>query len=196
MAVVGPLHITHVQNAGIAFGFFQSATSIVTALTVFALGWMVWFFARSGARDDAYDVPYTTLHVGRIGGGTALNIVPNACAIEFEFRNLAEDDPAALLACLEADAEAVAAPWRESFPEAAVRVEVVDDGPGMHEEVAERIFDPFFTTKAKGSGLGLGIVRKIVDAHDGEIDYMTAPGVGTTILVTLPIRAVDEGIEA
>ena len=50
VAVVGPLHITHVQNAGIAFGFFQSATSIVTALTVFALGWMVWFFARSGAR--------------------------------------------------------------------------------------------------------------------------------------------------
>ena len=79
---------------------------------------------------------------------------------------------------------------------AAVRVEVVDNGPGMHEEIAERIFDPFFTTKAKGSGLGLGIVRKIVDAHDGEIDYMTAPGVGTTIRVTLPIRVVDEGIEA
>ena len=79
---------------------------------------------------------------------------------------------------------------------AAVRVEVVDDGPGMPEEVAERIFDPFFTTKAKGSGLGLGIVRKIVDAHDGEIDYLTAPGVGTTILVTLPIRAVDEDKEA
>jgi acetylornithine deacetylase len=88
-------------------------------------------FARSGARDPAYDVPYTTLHVGRIGGGTALNIVPNACAIEFEFRNLAEDDPAALLACLEADAEAVAAPWRESFPEAAVRVEVTNAYPGL-----------------------------------------------------------------
>lgn len=88
-------------------------------------------FARTGARDEAYDVPYTTLHVGRIGGGTALNIVPNACTIEFEFRNLAEDDPAALLACLEADAEAVAAPWRASFPEAAVRVEVTNAYPGL-----------------------------------------------------------------
>ena len=88
-------------------------------------------FARWGARDEAYDVPYTTLHVGRIGGGTALNIVPNACSIEFEFRNLAEDDPAALLACLEADAEAVVAPWRETFPEAAVRVDVTNAYPGL-----------------------------------------------------------------
>lgn len=87
--------------------------------------------ARDGARDPAYDVPYTTLHVGRIGGGTALNIVPNACAIEFEIRNLAEDDPVALLACLEADAEAVATPWRESFPEAAVSVEVTNAYPGL-----------------------------------------------------------------
>jgi len=88
-------------------------------------------FARQGARDDAYEVPYTTLHVGRIAGGTALNIVPNACSIDFEFRNLAEDDPATLLACLEADAEAVAAPWRERFPEAAVKVEVTNAYPGL-----------------------------------------------------------------
>ena len=87
--------------------------------------------ARDGARDAAYEVPYTTLHVGRIAGGAALNIVPDACALELEFRNLAEDDPAALLACLEADAEAVAAPWRETFPEAAVRLEVTNAYPGL-----------------------------------------------------------------
>jgi len=88
-------------------------------------------FAREGARDGDYDVPYTTLHVGRIAGGTALNIVPNACSLEFEFRNLAEDDPAALLACLEADAEGVAAPWREAFPEVAVKLEVTNAYPGL-----------------------------------------------------------------
>lgn len=87
--------------------------------------------AEAGARDPAYDVPFTTLHVGKISGGTALNIVPNACAIEFEFRNLAEDDPARLLAALEADAEAVAAPWRAAFPEAAVKVEVTNAYPGL-----------------------------------------------------------------
>lgn len=88
-------------------------------------------FALVGARDAAYDVPYTTLHVGKIAGGTALNIVPNACAMEFEFRNLAEDDPAALLAGLEEDAEAVAAPWREAFPEVAVKLEVTNAYPGL-----------------------------------------------------------------
>jgi two-component system, NtrC family, sensor histidine kinase AtoS len=74
----------------------------------------------------------------------------------------------------------------------AVQVEVTDDGPGMPQEVADHVFDPFFTTKAKGSGLGLSIVRKIVDAHDGQIDLKTAPGSGTTIRVTLPTRAIDE----
>ena len=74
----------------------------------------------------------------------------------------------------------------------AVQVEVTDNGPGMPQEVADHVFDPFFTTKAKGSGLGLSIVRKIVDAHDGQIDLKTAPGSGTTIRVTLPTRAIDE----
>ncbi len=49
--------------------------------------------AESGARDGDYDVPFTTLHVGRMQGGTALNIVPNRCEVEFEIRNLAADDP-------------------------------------------------------------------------------------------------------
>jgi signal transduction histidine kinase len=74
----------------------------------------------------------------------------------------------------------------------AVQVEVTDNGPGMPPEVADHVFDPFFTTKAKGSGLGLSIVRKIVDAHDGQIDLKTAPARGTTIRVTLPTRAIDE----
>jgi signal transduction histidine kinase len=74
----------------------------------------------------------------------------------------------------------------------AVQVEVTDNGPGMPQEVADHVFDPFFTTKAKGSGLGLSIVRKIVDAHDGQIDLKTTPGSGTTIRVTLPTRAIDE----
>ncbi|MBI3047845.1 MAG: hypothetical protein HYY76_05995 [Acidobacteria bacterium] len=75
----------------------------------------------------------------------------------------------------------------------AVLVEVADQGPGMSAELAERVFKPFFTTKSQGSGLGLAIVRKIVDAHDGSIDLQTAPGHGTTIRVTLPVTALDEG---
>jgi acetylornithine deacetylase len=93
----------------------------------------------NGRRDTAYDVPYTTLHVGKIAGGTALNIVPNACTLEFEFRNLAEDDPAELLAMIEEDAEAVAAPWRDAFPEAAVQVKVTNTYPGLETGADEDV---------------------------------------------------------
>jgi signal transduction histidine kinase len=73
-------------------------------------------------------------------------------------------------------------------PTPAVIVDVIDDGPGVRPEVSDRIFDPFFTTKPQGSGLGLPIVRKIVDAHDGRIDLAGAPGGGTRFRITLPVR--------
>jgi len=76
----------------------------------------------------------------------------------------------------------------------AVRIELMDDGPGMPPDVAERVFDPFFTTKAQGSGLGLAIVRKIVDAHDGQIDLRTAPTGGTLIRVTLPVLVSRDAV--
>lgn len=69
-----------------------------------------------------------------------------------------------------------------------VIVDVADDGPGMPSDIAEKIFNPFFTTKAQGSGLGLAVVRKIVDAHDGRIDMTTADGRGTKFRVTLPVE--------
>ena len=71
----------------------------------------------------------------------------------------------------------------------AVRVELADEGPGIPQDVAERVFDPFFTTKPQGSALGLAIVRRIVDAHDGSIDLRTTPGRGTMIWVTLPVTS-------
>ena len=74
----------------------------------------------------------------------------------------------------------------------AVVVELVDEGPGMPQEVADRVFNPFFTTKPQGTGLGLAIVRKIVDAHDGSIDLETVPGRGTRIRVTLSVKAAGE----
>jgi acetylornithine deacetylase len=64
--------------------------------------------SNGGARDTAYEVPYTTLHVGVIQGGTALNIVPARCEVELEIRNIIEDDPAVLIAALRADAGEIA----------------------------------------------------------------------------------------
>jgi PAS domain S-box-containing protein len=68
-----------------------------------------------------------------------------------------------------------------------VIVEVRDSGPGISAEDLERIFSPFFTTKPQGTGLGLAIVRKVVDAHEGRIDAVSAPGRGATFRVTLPV---------
>lgn len=51
-------------------------------------------FRKVGSRNDHYDIPYTTFHVGQLNGGTALNLVPDKATLLFEFRHLAEDDPA------------------------------------------------------------------------------------------------------
>jgi signal transduction histidine kinase len=68
-----------------------------------------------------------------------------------------------------------------------VVVEVRDSGPGITADDMERIFSPFFSTKPQGTGLGLAIVRKVIDAHDGHIDAVSAPGRGATFRVTLPV---------
>jgi signal transduction histidine kinase len=83
----------------------------------------------------------------------------------------------------------------EPQPVPTAVVEVSDDGPGMAAELIERVFNPFFTTKPQGSGLGLSIVRKIVDAHEGRIDVSSEPGVGTRFRVTLPLAGKREWFE-
>ncbi len=74
-------------------------------------------------------------------------------------------------------------------PSTTIVIDVQDDGPGIAEGLSDRIFDPFFTTKPTGSGLGLPIVRKIVDAHDGRIDVSSEQGRGTRFRVTLPVSS-------
>lgn len=87
--------------------------------------------AATGRRDGDYDVPYTTLHVGKFNGGVQVNIVPNACVLDFEIRSLAEDDPDALIAELESAAAAILAPLRADFPEACIRIEQLWNYPGL-----------------------------------------------------------------
>ena len=71
-------------------------------------------------------------------------------------------------------------------------ITVRDNGCGMTPEVADRIWEPFFTTKGdEGNGLGLDIVKGIVEAHGGQIDCETAPGHGTTFTIRLPLARMD-----
>lgn len=65
-------------------------------------------------------------------------------------------------------------------------IEVADQGPGIPAEDHKRLFEPFFTTKEKGSGLGLFVVRRTVEAHQGTVSVRTQPGAGTTIAIRLP----------
>jgi nitrogen-specific signal transduction histidine kinase len=77
------------------------------------------------------------------------------------------------------------------LPVRTVVIDVVDDGPGVPQDLRDRIFNAFFTTKPQGSGLGLAIVRKVVDAHDGTIDILSG-GRGTHFRVTLPVSGADD----
>ncbi len=65
-------------------------------------------------------------------------------------------------------------------------LEVHDSGPGMAPGLKYRVFDLFFTTKASGTGMGLPMVRKIVEAHGGSVDINSVPGRGTTFIMSLP----------
>ncbi|MCU7495513.1 MAG: PAS domain S-box protein [Ignavibacteria bacterium] len=68
-----------------------------------------------------------------------------------------------------------------------VLVEISDNGPGIPEEILDKIFEPFFTTKEKGSGLGLPIVKRTVNAHGGVIQVFSRINEGTTFRIYLPV---------
>ena len=82
-------------------------------------------------QDLDYDVPYSTLHVGRIAGGGALNIVPHSCELDFEIRNLAQDNPAEILEKLRQAADLIALSARNVASEANIEIEVFNTYPGL-----------------------------------------------------------------
>jgi signal transduction histidine kinase len=72
-----------------------------------------------------------------------------------------------------------------------VRVDVEDTGPGIPKDVLEKIFAPFFTTKARGTGLGLAVVKKVVDGHRGKVEVSSEAGKGTCFRIYLPIVSLN-----
>jgi two-component system, LuxR family, sensor kinase FixL len=82
-----------------------------------------------------------------------------------------------------------------ALPEMA-EVTVMDTGPGIMPEFADRLFQPFVTTKKTGMGLGLSICREIVEAHHGRLTSAPRPGGGTVFCVRLPVMKAEEGDDA
>ncbi len=74
-------------------------------------------------------------------------------------------------------------------------VEIEDTGAGIPDEVRERIFEPFFTTKASGTGLGLAVVRRIVEGHGGEVRVRSVAGAGTTFTLIFPLHPDSGAVE-
>src|SRR5262245_14112525 len=77
----------------------------------------------------------------------------------------------------------------ENLAGTEVWLRVRDNGPGMDAETLGRIWSPFYTSKQTGTGLGLALTKKVVEAHGGAIEASSAPGAGTEFIVTLPRRA-------
>ncbi len=76
------------------------------------------------------------------------------------------------------------------------KITVFDNGPGIPPATLPKLFRPFFTTKAKGTGLGLAVVQKIIVQHGGTVEARNRPEGGAAFIVTLPAcRSVPEAIE-
>lgn len=91
--------------------------------------------AEGGSSDSDYTVPYTTIHAARITGGIAANIVPDNCTVEFEIRNIGADDPAKLLANMDACANKIGENARKLTSEARIELSVANSYPGLDTPV-------------------------------------------------------------
>jgi acetylornithine deacetylase len=104
-----------------------------------------------GLHDPAYDVPYSTFHVGRMEGGKALNIVPNTCTLEFEIRNLPGEDPAPWIDDLQREADRLVQAARTVSPVADIRIDTLNAYPGLETEpttAAVAFLDAFLPERA------------------------------------------------
>jgi signal transduction histidine kinase len=66
-------------------------------------------------------------------------------------------------------------------------IRITDSGPGIPPDVKEKIYDLYFTTKEHGSGIGLAMTFRIIQLHDGTIDFASEPGHGTTFVLRFPV---------
>jgi nitrogen fixation/metabolism regulation signal transduction histidine kinase len=80
---------------------------------------------------------------------------------------------------------------RLELNEKNVKIEVQDNGVGISDELKERIFVPHFTTKSTGSGIGLSVVKQIIEFHQASIKFESIVNIGTTFRIELPINEIE-----
>jgi acetylornithine deacetylase len=132
---------------------------------------------ESGARDPAYDVPYTTLHVGMIQGGAALNIVPARCELEFEIRNLPADDPAGLVDAIRADAAAIADSMHGDA-DTRIDLDLIQEYPGLDTPAESEVVElaAALTGNRERIKVGFGSEGGLYSARLGIPTVVCGPG--------------------
>ena len=130
--------------------------------------------AANNLHDDDYDIPYTTLHVGKIKGGVALNIVPNNTDFFFEIRNLPEDDPAILMEKISTHADKLLQPLKAEFPLASIDIEITNTYPPLGTEKDAEVVD--FVTSLTGKNATI----KVAFGTEGGL-FSTELGIPTVV---------------
>ena len=116
-------------------------------------------------------------------GGIDVHCVVDNFRLEQVFRNILEN---ALAACSDPVLIRIRCVETMLGNRPALRISVRDNGPGLNPEQRQRIFEPFFTTKTKGTGLGMAIAYRTIEAHGGTMEVGVPDGPGAEILITLP----------
>src|SRR5262249_35900585 len=141
--------------------------------SIWRQAWANLAVRRQGRKADLIE------HVDRVN----LRCVVDPFRLEQVFRNMLENS---LAACHDPVRITVSCEDTRLERTPVVRVVVRDNGPGLNAEQRARIFEPFFTTKTKGTGLGMAIAKRIVEAHGGQIAVGPEGPPGTAIHILLP----------
>jgi signal transduction histidine kinase len=122
-------------------------------------------------------------HLSAPTGGVDLRCAVDPQRLHQVFRNLMENSLAACPDPVRIEIHC----WEAANGNGpAVCLSVRDNGPGLSDEQKQKVFDAFYTTKSTGVGLGMAIVRRIVEAHGGQITVGSSPAPGAEFVITLP----------
>jgi acetylornithine deacetylase len=157
----------HSANPALGCNAIYLATGMIQELRALQ-DWLM----THGARDAAYEVPYSTVHVGTIEGGTALNIVPESCDVKFEFRLLPGDLPGALLARLRLTAEGLAAAEQARGRRASIEITEDNVYPGLATPQ-----DASIIQTALAAGAAPGLFKAGFGAEAGLFDGIGLPSI-------------------
>jgi signal transduction histidine kinase len=135
------------------------------------------------SRLEPLDGTRRVLWTEEAGNGPELNCSVDRDALGEVFRHVLEN---AIAACPESGEITVAYRSGSLDGQPALEVAVRDNGPGLSPEQQACAFDPFYTTKTKGTGLGLAVAKRVVEAHGGRIRIRNAAAGGAEICITLP----------